>query len=175
MLEVGVDRGVSLLTLATFLARTKEQFLVIGVDVKVQEQVGIMLANLDRTETQQAFLLEGNSLDILPKLVQEGVTFDILLLDGDHNYYTVSKELEHLDKLVRPGGTVIIDDYDGKWSERDLWYAERPDYEGVDAATKRIETEKHGVKAAVDDWLEANPGWQLAKPVQGEPVILTRR
>ncbi len=175
LLEVGVDRGVTFLTMATFLARACEKFLAIGVDVLVQEQVSIMLNNLDRAPSQQAFLVQGNSLEVLPKLVEQGLTFDVLLLDGDHNYYTVAKELEHLEKLVRPSGLVIIDDYNGRWASRDLWYADRDGYEGVKDVTKKVDTEKHGVRTAVDEWLSQNASWQLSQPIQGEPVVLSRK
>lgn len=174
-LEVGIDRGVSFMTIATFLTRGAEQFLAVGVDVKVQEQVVIMLNNLDREEKQQIFLVQGNSIEVLPKLVEQNLSFDVLLLDGDHNYYTVSKELASLDALVRPGGIVIIDDYDGRWSDRDLWYSEREGYEDVKDVTKPVDTEKHGVKAAVDEWLQFSHAWQMSQPIKGEPVLLTRK
>lgn len=175
LLEVGVDRGVMFMTLVTFLVRTKESFIALGVDVLIQEQVKIMLHYLDRTEKHQAFLTQENSLEVLPKLVEQGMMFDALLIDGDHNYYTVSKELTHLEKLTAPGGIVLVDDYNGRWSERDLFYADREDYKGVTGTTKPVDTEKHGVKPAVDEWLLANPTWEALIPVQGEPVLLRRR
>ncbi len=162
------------MTLTAFLSSTHENFAVMGVDVLVQEHVQLMLGNLDLAPTQRVSLLEGNSLDMLPQLVKRGVRFDVVLLDGDHNYHTVAKELEHIENLTHPGSVVICDDYDGRWSEKDLWYSERGGYEGCKLATPRVATEKQGVKAAVDEWLAARPGWRKAKPVPGEPVLLTR-
>ena len=72
------------------------------------------------------------------------------------------------------GALVVCDDYEGRWSERDLWYSERDGYQDVKAATPRVETEKHGVKAAVDEWLAAHPQWQKSQPIKGEPVVLRR-
>lgn len=175
VLEVGIDRGTSLLPLVVFLARTRESFTAVGVDVKVQESVALMLANFDLQPQQQAFCLQGNSLEVLPKMVSQGMKFDVVLLDGDHNYHTVSKELEHLEALTHPHSLVVIDDYDGRWAEKDLWYSEREGYEDVKAATPKVETEKHGVKVAVDEWLDAHPEWQKAKPIPGEPIILLRK
>ncbi len=40
--------------------------------------------------------------------------------------------------------------------------------------TTKVDTDKHGVKPAVDEWLVSHPGWQLVKPVPGEPVVLVR-
>lgn len=175
ILEVGVDRGVMLVPLVVFLARTRASFTVVGVDVMVQEQVRIMLQNLDLTPSQQAYCIEGNSLEVLPKMVEQGLKFDVLLLDGDHNYHTVAKELELLEDLTYPSSLVIIDDYDGRWSNKDLWYSEREGYENVKIATPRQQSDRHGVKAAVDEWLDKHPEWQKAQPVQGEPVLLMRR
>ena len=175
MLEVGVDRGVMFLTLATFLVRTRAEFIAVGVDILVQEQVVIMLENLDRDlNKQQVGLIQGNSLEILPKLVDQKLKFDLLLLDGDHNYHTVKNEMQYVNALMHPGGLVVIDDYDGRWSEKDLWYAERSGYESVKGATARIDTAKHGVKPAVDEWLAENSDWKMTKMMQGEPVILSR-
>lgn len=175
LLEVGVDRGVSFLSLATFLARSKQEFTALGIDIMIQEQVQIMLHHLDLLPSQQAYLLEENSLTALPKLKQMKMKFDVLLLDGDHNYHTVSQELLTVPDLVAPDGILIIDDYDGRWSEKDLWYAERPGYEQNANASKKIETDKHGVKAAVDEFIATNPQWRLSKPVMGEPVLLSRK
>ena len=175
VLEVGIDRGTTFVPLTVFLARTRDRFDLVGIDIKVQESVALMLANLDLLEEQHAYCVQGNSLEVLPKVVEQKLKFDVVLLDGDHNYHTVSQELSYLEDLTHPHSLVVIDDYDGRWSERDLWYAEREGYEDVKEATPRVETEKHGVKAAVDEWLEAHPVWQKAKPIPGEPILLMRK
>lgn len=129
-----------------------------------------MLENLDLTGQQSAFLIEENSLTALPKLSDR--TFDIVLLDGDHNYHTVSQELVMLEKMVNPGGAIIVDDYNGRWGTTDLWYAERDGYTDVSNTTKRVETTKHGVKPAVDEWLISHPTWKAHKLMDGEPIVL---
>ncbi len=174
VLEIGIDKGTTLIPLAVFLARTRQQFTILGVDIKVQESVGLILSNLDLQAGQHVFCVEGNSLEVLPQMVEQKLKYDVVLLDGDHNYHTVSRELAQLDDLIHPTSLIIIDDYDGRWSEKDLWYAERPGYEDVKIATAKVETEKHGVKPAVDEWLAAHPEWQKAQPVPGEPVLLLR-
>lgn len=173
VLEVGVDRGVTFVPLVAFLARTRPSFTVMGVDVIVQEQVSLVVANLDLTATQRAHLLQANSLDVLPKMVDQGLRFDVVLLDGDHNYHTVSQELRLLEGLVSPHSVIVVDDYDGRWSDRDLWYAERPGYETNVDVTRPVNTDKHGVRPAVDEWLASHPDWQKLQPIKGEPVVLT--
>jgi len=175
LLEVGVDRGVTFVCLTAFLARVRPSFAFIGVDILVQEQVTLMLNNLDLLPSQQAYLVEENSLTLLPKMIEQNLQFDVVLLDGDHNYHTVIQELNLLDKLVKPTSLIICDDYLGRWSERDLWYAERAGYENVKDATLRVDTEKHGVKAAVDEWLAARPEWKCMQPIPGEPILMMRK
>lgn len=172
VLEVGVDRGVTLIPVAAAMAAAHEDYLYVGIDVNIQDSVKLMVHYLGLGPHTN--LIQENSLKLLPKMVLQEMTFDVVLLDGDHNYHTVKTELESLDKLVRPGGFAIIDDYDGRWSNKDLWYAERDGYENNDLTTPRVETEAHGVKPAVDEWLVEHPGWRLLKPIPGEPVILAR-
>ena len=177
VLEIGVDRGVTLIPLVVAAASTDlQKFLHVGVDIKIQESVRLTLHYLGPSVTVGTFLMEGNSLDVMPGLIDQNMTFDFILLDGDHNYHTVSQELKFIDKLLNPGGFIIIDDYDGKWSTRDLWYADREGYEDNAHATKPVPPGGlSGVKPAVDEWLLANPDWMLSKPIpEGEPVILSR-
>lgn len=171
VLEIGVDRGVSFLTLATFMARRHPQFFIAGIDIMVQEAVRIQLQHLDLQPNQDACLLEGNSLDMLPKMAGK-LKFDVVLLDGDHNYHTVSQELKLLEALTTPASIIVVDDYDGRWATRDLFYADRAGYEAVTSATPRVDTDKHGVQPAVDGWLAANPSWRKVKLMPGEPVML---
>lgn len=175
VLEVGLDKGITTIPVIVFLARTKQSFEFVGVDVLVQEPLLITLNNIDVLKNQKISLYQNNSLDILPKFVENSVKFDVVLLDGDHNYFTVSKELRYIDQLVSDNGIVIIDDYHGRWSEKDLWYAERNGYEKVEIATKKVETEKQGVKPAVDDFLFDNPQWETFILMNGEPIVLRRK
>jgi response regulator of citrate/malate metabolism len=140
----------------------------------VQEQVTVVVANLDLTQTQQVYCVEQNSLEALPKLVEQGTKFDVIIIDGDHNYHTVAEEMKHIDALTYPESIVVIDDVYGRWGDRDLFYAERPGYEDNKNVTQRIDTEKHGVKPAVDEWLALHPEWKMSQPIQGETVLLMR-
>ncbi len=175
ILEVGLDRGITTIPIFSFLCRVHENFEFVGVDVLFQESLLITLQNIDRMQSQKISLYQESSLNVLPRLVESSKKFDVILLDGDHNYYTVSKELSYLDDLSSENSIVIIDDYHGRWSEKDLWYSEREGYENVSQATKKIETEKRGVKPAVDEFLVSNPHWEISTLMQGEPVLLKRK
>jgi len=175
VLEIGLCKGITTIPLLAFMSRMHENFEFVGVDVLVQESLLIILNNIDVLPSQKMIIHQDSSLNALPKLTESSKKFDVVLLDGDHNYYTVSRELEYLDLLTNENSIVLIDDYHGRWSERDLWYAEKEGYESADKATKRIDTEKHGVKPAVDDFLMKNSNWELLTPIPGEPVMLRRK
>lgn len=175
VLEIGLCDGITTIPISVFMTRVHKDFEFVGIDILIKESLLITLNNIDVTPTQKLNLYQANSLNVLPTLTENSKKFDVVLLDGDHNYYTVSKELEYLNSLTNENSLVLIDDYHGRWSERDLWYSERDGYESVNNATKRIDTEKHGVKPAVDDFLMKNSNWELSTPIKGEPVMLTRK
>lgn len=175
ILEIGLDKGITTIPLYVFLCRAHENFEFIGVDVLIQEPLMITLKNIDASQGQSAKIYQDSSLNVLPKLTEDPRKFDVILLDGDHNYYTVSKELSYLDGLLSENGIIIIDDYHGRWAEKDLWYSEREGYESVENATKKVETEKRGVKPAVDEFIEANQKWEKFVLMEGEPIVLRRK
>jgi hypothetical protein len=175
VLEIGLDKGITTIPLITFLIRAHRNFEFIGVDILLQESLVTILNNIDYLEGQKVKLSQENSMEFLPKLSESGQKFDVILVDGDHNYHTVKNELRYLDDISKSNTVVIIDDYHGRWSDKDMWYKERPGYENVSVATNPLMTEKQGVKSAVDEFLEQNSNWFLSCPIKGEPIVLTKR
>ncbi len=174
VIEIGVDKGISFLPLAAHLVYTRPSFQLAGVDIKVRDEVSLIAQSFPSLKKDQRIILaEQNSLVTLRDLVSVNMLFDVFLLDGDHNYHTVSQELVQLEKLTHPHSMVVVDDYDGRWSAQDQWYSEVPGYESIQA-TARVSTDKHGVKAAVDEFVTDHSGWSLVKAMDGEPIILTR-
>jgi O-antigen biosynthesis protein len=64
---------------------------------------------------------KSNSLDVLPNMER---TFDCILIDGDHNWYTVFNELRLIRErnLLRPGGMVFFHDVGWPYGRRDMYY-----------------------------------------------------
>jgi hypothetical protein len=71
-------------------------------------------------------VLRMNSLDALtpPELLRPAAPFDCLLIDGDHNWYTVFNELRliHEHGLLRPGGFIFLHDVSWPYGRRDMYY-----------------------------------------------------
>jgi hypothetical protein len=67
-------------------------------------------------------LYRGLSLEVLAQLVEP---FDCILIDGDHNWYTVFHELKtiHERNLLADRGTIFFHDVGWPYGRRDMYYA----------------------------------------------------
>lgn len=52
------------------------------------------------------------SIDVLPGLVADGMIYDIIYIDGSHMAVDVLQDIVFCWRLLRPGGTLILDDYE---------------------------------------------------------------
>lgn len=73
---------------------------------------------------------------------------DVYIIDGDHNYYTVSKELELIHQRGHPGDVVLFNDVAGTWSRKDLYY----DPEFIPA--EYLGGSRQGVLTAIENFLD---------------------
>jgi hypothetical protein len=64
---------------------------------------------------------QGLSLEVVPKLTEQ---FDCVLIDGDHNWYTVFNELRLIEErgLLRDGGAIFLHDVSWPYGRRDMYY-----------------------------------------------------
>lgn len=67
-------------------------------------------------------ILKGLSLQVLSCLSEK---FDCVLIDGDHNWYTVFHELKTVEErnLLRHGGTIFLHDVDWPYGRRDMYFS----------------------------------------------------
>ncbi len=82
-------------------------------------QDGNLLKKYEHNERVKVY--KGLSLDILPKILNG---FDCILIDGDHNWYTVYNELRIIKerKLLNKGGTIFLHDVGWPYGRRDMYY-----------------------------------------------------
>jgi hypothetical protein len=75
---------------------------------------------------QRVNVIKRNSLDALTScdLKTLGAPFDCILIDGDHNWYTVFNELHliHERDLLRSGGYIFFHDVGWPYGYRDMYY-----------------------------------------------------
>ena len=187
ILEIGVDRGQMMVPFISDLVARDISFRYDAIDVLYHDSLKVMLWGIDRDQARhQVRLFEGNSLNILPDLSRHTplmharaeesgqpmnsiVTgpYDIVLIDGDHNYGTVSNELQLLTSsgLTSTATLIIVDEYNTRWANENMYYHDRPGFE--DANTTPPDTfeldssdKKCGVRPAVDDFLSRRPEWR---------------
>ena len=90
-------------------------------------------------------VLRSNSLDALPQLHN---SYQCILIDGDHNWYTVWNELSLIrqNNLLSAGGMIFFHDVEWPYGRRDMYY--QPDTIPPD---HRLEFERKGIIQGVSE------------------------
>ena len=187
ILEIGVDRGQTSLPLMHNLVCRGIYFDWVGVDIRQDDtftQQLIMMEGVEPTFLTGAsdkgrtstYIIE-NSLDFLEsyRSIDAG-PFDLVLIDGDHNYDTVQKELSYLNFITHELSLVICDDYGGRHANKDDFYERYDTHKNLTHLSTHLDTgsNKGGVTKAVDEFLEQHTEWNSTVS-QTEPVVLTRQ
>jgi predicted O-methyltransferase YrrM len=83
-----------------------------------------------------AVLERDRSSLVLPQLLVDGLVADAAFVDGSHRFHEVFVDLYFLRKIVRPGGLIVLDDYDtasvrtaARYYERNLGWTEVAGYD----------------------------------------------
>ena len=173
ILEIGSSRGQN----ADQLLKGNPKIKISVIDPCVHRDLIEKYKNNPRVN-----LLKGLSLEILPQLRNP---FDCILIDGDHNYYTVLNELEEIHRhgLLKNSGTIFLHDVRWPYARRDMYYdpanipkehlfsyaqrgmargrRELVDEGGFNAGANNALYEggpRNGVLTAVEDFLRPNNG-----------------
>ena len=181
ILEIGIDRGQTTIPLIQNLCTSKPTFMYAGIDILLRndlcEQIsqfeGVTVSWLDDLDDRAVMMFEENSLDWLKSNQNADIEFDLVLVDGDHNYHTVFNELKLIEHLIKPTTLIVCDDYQGRYSEKDMFYSEREEYKDVEGATQRVDSQKQGVRNAVIDYTnQSKLGWRVDRFGPSEPCFL---
>jgi predicted O-methyltransferase YrrM len=110
-IEVGCAYGISSLYICEALREVNaaKHIIIDPYQHSVWEDVG--LANLRRAGYADIIdFHEVFSYQYLSRLTEERVTIDLAFIDGAHTFDYVLVDFFLIDKLLRPGGVVILDD-----------------------------------------------------------------
>lgn len=122
-LEIGVFEGGSAVWfLDNILTHKDSDYL--GVDDVIR---GRARDNLSKHPEEKWMLVNGDSNKILPLMIKEQYTFDMIYIDGCHQVEYALNDLMNSIRLLNDGGVILIDDY------------EHPDY---------------GLKEPIDNYLD---------------------
>lgn len=184
ILEIGVDRGQTSLPLMQNLIDLGIDFIWTGVDIRyddtLHQQINLM-RGVDHIDLQgspvnsKAYYVTYNSLEFLK--IDKNV-YDVIMIDGDHNYDTVKEELSYLPKITHPMSLVVLDDFGGRHEGKDSWYSDRATHKELEHLSTHLSKSKNkgGVKAAVIEFLETHSGWTLSSFFHyKDPAFLTQK
>lgn len=169
VLEIGMESGKSSLPIIFNLANLYDRFMFLGIDIYIRPQLietisnfaGVSIGGVHDFTGRDIVLEQENSLQWLDRHKNWGTQFDMVFLDGDHNYYTVSRELKMLIDHIKPETMIICDDFEGKHALKDGFYSEKPGYDKIDYATPRQHCETPGVQTAIVEFIQKNPEWSI--------------
>ena len=109
--EVGCAYGISSLYICEALREVNAAKHIIMDPYQHTEWEGIGLANLRRAGYLDIVdFHEVASHQCLSRLTEERVTVDFAFIDGNHVFEYVLVDFFLIDKLLRPGGIVVLDD-----------------------------------------------------------------
>lgn len=171
MLEIGVGEGSNTVLLAEYAASHHATLTVVDPFPKID------LSALERRFPGVITAHQKKSVDVLPTLPSA----DIVLIDGDHNWYTVLSELRAIDQSAnrdqRTFPTVFVHDVGWPYGRRDMYVtpsdipedarqpyaqagvlpdAERLSSEGLNTRMFHAKSEggpRNGIRTAVDEFL----------------------
>jgi predicted O-methyltransferase YrrM len=106
--EIGFNAGHSA---CVFLA-ARPDISVVSFDLGAHRYVGRAKAFMDRRFPGRHTLVLGDSRDTVPKFHADypEMAFDLVFIDGGHDYDVVAADLFNCRLLTAPGGRVLIDD-----------------------------------------------------------------
>ena len=138
--EVGTGTGVSTVSLLRGMA-PDGVLTTIDVDGERQRAAREAVAETG-VRPNRARMIPGRALEVLPRLTD--AAYDLVLLDGDEREY--SAYLEQAQRLLRPGGLLVVDDA--------LWNGRVADPAARDAST--VALREVGRTVAEDErWVSA--------------------
>lgn len=184
ILEIGVDRGQTAIPLMSTLNYRRIEYEFVGVDIRFDGVVYQTIVGMDGVDhapvlgtcssKSRYWYLITNSLKFLKS---NNSKYDLVLIDGDHNYDTVSQELSHLDAITHPLSLVICDDYGGKHAGKDGFYSKSETHKNLPEVSKHLDTTKNkgGATRAIDEYIheKSSHSWRFWATPE-EPILLIR-
>lgn len=108
--EVGCAMGISSMTIAEGIKGVDGSFHYIIDPFQKSQWKNIGISNLKRAGFDNFRLVEDYSEFALPALVKDGVRVNFGFIDGWHTFDHTLIDFFYINRMLEPGGVVIIDD-----------------------------------------------------------------
>ncbi len=109
-IEIGCAYGISSLNICSALEGNQDCSHTIIDPFQSTDWKNIGKANLDKAEIDFYELIEQPSEIALPHLLSEGKQYDFGFIDGWHTFDHTLVDFFYLNKLIKVGGVIVIDD-----------------------------------------------------------------
>jgi len=125
ILEMGFGAGTNMLVLLTYTKKPGADYYIISLsdDFNVERMI------LPNDFIERFLFIKGISYAMVPRWKELGLPspfdkkIDFCIIDTDHNYWTLKRELEHLDPLMSPKCAIALHDTASKPCEHHLYYS----------------------------------------------------
>ena len=107
VMEIGFNAGHS----AELFLSSNKNINLVSFDIGQHNYTKLGKKFIDQTYPGRHTLVIGNSLNTVPKFIQDtNKKFDLIFIDGGHDYNTAKGDLLNCKKLSHPKTIVILDD-----------------------------------------------------------------
>jgi len=114
IVEIGSDKGINTINILKYCKENNAKLTSIDPSHKLN------LKKINEEYANHFELIEDFSLNVLPSLKN----YDMILIDGDHNWYTVFNELKTIEKQFENQHFpfIILHDVSWPYGRRDMYY-----------------------------------------------------
>jgi predicted O-methyltransferase YrrM len=107
VMEIGFNAGHS----AEIFLKNNEKVKVTSFDIGLHDYLSTAKQYIDTTFPCRHTLVLGDSTITIPDIVAcKTITFDVIFIDGGHEYHTAIADLTNCRRLATPNTIVILDD-----------------------------------------------------------------
>ena len=106
ILEIGFNGGHS----AETMLKSSDSSYIVSVDIGFHHYVKFGYYFLKKKYKNRIKLLVGNSKEVLPQLIGNNKKFDLIFIDGGHDYDVVRSDLSNAIKMSDSNTLIVVDD-----------------------------------------------------------------
>ena len=108
IMEIGFNAGHS----ADIILKNNPTASLVSFDLGLHRYVGTAKRYIDVTYPKRHKLIIGDSTKLVPHFIEnnEGVNFDVIFIDGGHDYEIAKTDMENCFKLAHKDTIIILDD-----------------------------------------------------------------